>query len=80
MKSIEHNNQTFPVVLRQEQNGGYFVSNPAFEGCYSQGDTIEEALKNITEVTQMCMEEAEELNEKPLFKDVGIHLINVGHA
>jgi len=80
MKSIEYNNQTFPVILRQEQDGGYFVSNPTFEGCYSQGDTIEEALANITEATQMCMEEADESQEKSLFKDIGIHLINIKHA
>jgi len=80
MKSVEHNDQTFPVILRQEQGGGYFVSNPAFEGCYSQGDTVEEALANITEATQLCMEEAEETKEEPIFKDVGIHVINVSHA
>ena len=51
-------NNVFPVILRQEDGGGYFVMNPSFEGCYSQGDTIEEALSNIKEVTEMCLEEA----------------------
>lgn len=51
-------NNVFPVILRQEDDGGYFVTNPSFEGCYSQGDTIEEALFNIKEVTEMCLEEA----------------------
>jgi hypothetical protein len=26
---------------------GYFVSCPALQGCYSQGDTCEEAIENI---------------------------------
>ena len=40
---------TFPIILRKEREGGYFVENLALEGCYSQGETVEEALKNIRE-------------------------------
>lgn len=48
---------TFPVILEEDTSGGYIVSNPAIEGCYSQGETIEEALKNIKEATELCVEE-----------------------
>jgi predicted RNase H-like HicB family nuclease len=51
---INHKNQIYPVILEQDITGGYIVINPAFDGCYSQGETIEEALKNIQEATELC--------------------------
>ena len=48
---------TFPVVLQEEKNGGFSVTNLALEGCYSQGETVEEALENIKEATLLCLEQ-----------------------
>ncbi len=50
--------RSFPVILEQDGDG-YVVTCPAFEGCYSQGDTIDEALKNIKEAIELCLEEKE---------------------
>ncbi len=33
------------------------VSCPLLKGCHSYGETIEEALENIKEVIEMCLEE-----------------------
>lgn len=52
-----YNNKIFPVILEEDENGGYIVINPSIEGCYSQGETIEDALKNIKEATELCLEE-----------------------
>ncbi|MCZ7384275.1 MAG: type II toxin-antitoxin system HicB family antitoxin [Candidatus Methanoperedens sp.] len=47
----------FKVVLEEdEEAGGFVVSCPALPGCYSQGDTAKEALKNIKEAIQACLE------------------------
>ncbi|VVB85313.1 HicB_like antitoxin of bacterial toxin-antitoxin system [uncultured archaeon] len=47
----------FKVVLeKDEEVGGYVVSCPSLPGCFSQGDTIEEALENIKEAIQACLE------------------------
>ena len=35
---------TYSVVLLKEEVGGYSVVVPALRGCYSQGDTVPEAL------------------------------------
>lgn len=35
----------FEVELSPEEEGGYSVSVPDLDGCYSQGDTLEEALE-----------------------------------
>ena len=48
-------NQIFPVILEKEKAGGYVVINPAIEGCYSQGETVEDALDNIKEATELCI-------------------------
>ena len=32
-----------------------------FSGCYTQGKTIDEALKNIKEVIELCLEEKDNL-------------------
>ncbi len=47
----------FKVVLEEdEEAGGFVVSCPALPGCYSQGETVKEALENIKEAIQACLE------------------------
>ena len=45
------------IVEPDEEAGGYVVSCPALEGCYSQGETVEEALANIEEAILLCLED-----------------------
>ncbi|MDQ1299424.1 MAG: hypothetical protein QG636_92 [Patescibacteria group bacterium] len=66
---------TFPIILQKEQEGGYSVSNVALEGCYSQGETVEEALENIKEATLLCLEDADSATAKS--KDVSLHMVTV---
>ncbi|HEY4682678.1 MAG TPA: type II toxin-antitoxin system HicB family antitoxin [Candidatus Acidoferrales bacterium] len=50
----------FKVFLeRDEEYGGYVVVCPSIPGCYSQGRTVEEALANIREAIELCLEEME---------------------
>jgi predicted RNase H-like HicB family nuclease len=44
------------VLIRPEAVGGYSVSVPALPGCYSEGDTREEALANIREAAELWLE------------------------
>jgi predicted RNase H-like HicB family nuclease len=37
------------------EDGGYNVSCPALPGCHSQGETIEEAVGNIQEAVEDCL-------------------------
>jgi len=46
-----------PIILEQDEDGFYVVSCPLFKGCHSYGETIEEAMENIKEVIEMCLEE-----------------------
>jgi antitoxin HicB len=47
----------FKVLLEPDlDGGGYVVSCPSLAGCYSQGDTVEEALENIREAIEAYVE------------------------
>ena len=48
--------QRFPVTIYQDENGWYVVECPVIPGCMSQGKTREEALQNIQEAIQLCLE------------------------
>ncbi len=47
----------FKVMLEPDPAGGYVVCCPSLPGCYSQGDTIEDALANIREAIELCIED-----------------------
>lgn len=49
--------KNFPVIIEQDEDGKFIVTCPVFEGCYSQGDTFEDALNNIREAIELCLEE-----------------------
>ena len=52
------------VVIEQDEDGTYVADCPALKGCYAQGNTFEEAMKNIKDVIQMCLEELKEERKK----------------
>lgn len=47
----------FPVMVEVDEDGFYIVSCPVFKGCHSYGKTIDEAIENIKEVIEICLEE-----------------------
>jgi len=49
----------FKVVLELAQEGGYVIYVPSLPGCISEGDSKEEALKNIKEAIELYLEPTE---------------------
>ena len=49
--------RNFVVVIERDENGTYVGEVPDLKGCYTQGDSVEEVMKNIREVIEMCLEE-----------------------
>jgi len=46
----------FTVVIEPGlEDGGYVVHCPALKGCWSQGETVDEALANITDAIIGCL-------------------------
>ncbi len=46
----------YTVILQSEPEGGYSVTVPALPGCYTQGETQEEALQNAQEAILLYVE------------------------
>ena len=51
------NKRHFPITLEQDKNGYFIASCPTFQGCHSYGVSIDEAITNITEAIEVCLEE-----------------------
>ena len=43
------------ILIHEEPEGGYWAEVPAVPGCASQGDTLEELLKNVHEAVEACL-------------------------
>ncbi len=44
------------VVLEAQEEGGYTAYVPSLKGCVSEGDSKEEAIKNIKEAIELYLE------------------------
>ena len=44
------------VVLEPSEEGGFTVTVPALPGCISEGDTREDALRNIEDAIKLYLE------------------------
>jgi predicted RNase H-like HicB family nuclease len=47
---------TLPIVIEKDGDG-YYAFCPSLQGCYSQGDTYEEALANIRDAVSLHVED-----------------------
>ena len=56
-------NYRFSVVIEKDKDG-YYVFCPELQGCYSQGDTYEEALANIEDTIRLHVEDRLESGEE----------------
>ena len=51
------NNLSYTVIYEEaKEDGGYVAYVPALPGCHTQGETIEEAEKNIKEAISLYLE------------------------
>lgn len=53
----------FNVILEKAEEGGYNVKVPALDGCFTQGDTEEEAMTNAKEAIVGYLEGLEKINQ-----------------
>lgn len=72
-------NSQFPVIIEKDRDGFYVVECPIFRGCYTQGRTLDKALKNIREVIELCLEEKEnqEILKSYSPKELSLHTITL---
>lgn len=46
----------FDVVILEDKTSGYVALVPTLPGCHTQGDTLEELMKNIKEAIELYTE------------------------
>ena len=56
-------NYRLSVVMEKDKDG-YFAFCPELQGCYTQGDTYEEALENIRDAIKLHIEDRMESGEE----------------
>jgi len=59
------------MICSKQNNGAYFALCPEIKGCFTQGDTYEEACANLKELVEITLKEElsdEELQEVLLSK------------
>ena len=67
----------YSVVVHQAEEGGFWVEVPALPGCYSQGETVDEALGNVREAIALYLDVLrDEGRDAPRDADV-VYQVNV---
>ncbi len=55
--------RTYRILLTPEEEGGFSVSVPALPGCFTQGETIDEAIEMAKEAISLYVESLEDDGE-----------------
>ena len=66
----------YTVVIEEGRERGYVANCPALKGCVSQGDTKEEALRNVREAIEAYIEALLE-DGLPVPTEVGKEMVEV---
>lgn len=71
----------FPVVIHKDTNSDYGVTVPDLPGCFSAGESMEEALANVKEAIECHLEGMMEDNEQiPVPQPISTHQTNPEYA
>ena len=66
----------YKVSVERDEDGKYIVSVPTLQGCYTQGDTIDEALENIRDAIRLHIDARRAVNE-PIPLEVALEEVEV---
>lgn len=58
----------YNAIFQEEKQGGFSVWIPSLPGCTSQGETFEEAQKNIKEAIQLYLADEEQVESDDVRK------------
>lgn len=67
-----------PIVVEHDKDG-YFAACPSLQGCYSQGETYEEAIANIHDAIKLHLEDRLADNEPihPTASTISLAMVDV---
>jgi predicted RNase H-like HicB family nuclease len=65
------NKHRFTVVLERGAEGGFHAFCPSLKGCFSEGDTVDEAVANVREAIEAYLESLAARGEPIPVEDLG---------
>jgi len=72
-KKIEKKIYQYTAIFEPDkESGGFTVTIPSLPGCISEGDTFEEALKNIKEAAGLYLEVLSKRKEEIIREEKGV--------
>ena len=79
MAAKKNKKRQLPLIVEKGKDGFYVVECPLFEGCYSQGKTLDEALYNIREVITLILQEKQARQNLQEYQpqEISLHTITV---
>ncbi|MDP2728559.1 MAG: type II toxin-antitoxin system HicB family antitoxin [Dehalococcoidia bacterium] len=66
----------FTVVVERDEDGVYIASCPALQGCYSQGESYQEAIENLKDAIKLHIE-ARQSQGEPVPIEIAIDRVEV---
>ncbi len=66
----------YTIILMPEEEGGYSVEVPALPGCYTQGETREEAIAMVKEAIELYLESCK-AHDEPIPEESGVESLVV---
>ena len=78
-KRQSNKTRSLPLIVERDESGFYVIECPVFPGCYTQGKTLDEALRNIQEVIELICEEksARDILKRYLPREISFHTITI---
>ncbi len=67
--------RAFTVIIEKDEDGWYVAEVPELEGCATQAKTLDELMKRVKEVIELCLEEQKE--DRPVSEFIGVQKIEV---
>lgn len=68
----------FSVVVLEDEGGGYVAVVPELPGCHTQGDSLDEVVRNVGEAIELYLETlSEEKRELLSRRVVGVQRVRV---
>ena len=71
--------RVLPLLFETDEDGMVVVECPVLPGCYTQGETFDEAMRNIREVIELLREEPDvrKTLEEYSPREIGFHTVTV---
>ncbi len=69
----------FEILIMEDEEGGYVAYAPGLPGCQTQGETLDEVVRNAKEAIELYLQtlSGEELSELLGSRVVGIYWVEV---